>query len=40
MIVVDTSAIIAIVQGEAQAAACMNVLATELGVLISAGTLA
>ena len=40
MIVVDTSALMAIVQGEVQAAACMAVLATEFDVLISAGTLA
>ncbi len=40
MIVVDTSALMAIVQGELQAAACMAVPADEFDVLISAGTLA
>jgi ribonuclease VapC len=40
MIVVDTSALMAIVLGEAEAAACMKVLEVETEVLISAGTLA
>lgn len=40
MIAVDTSALMAIVLGEAEADACMTVLKAETEVLISAGTLA
>jgi ribonuclease VapC len=40
MIAVDTSALIAIVLAEAQSEACIEVLATETEVLISAGTVA
>jgi len=40
MIAVDTSALMAIVLGEAQADACMAMLETEPAVLISAGTVA
>ncbi|MGX7705735.1 type II toxin-antitoxin system VapC family toxin [Methylobacterium sp. Gmos1] len=40
MIVVDTSALMAVAQDEAQAVACMAVLVTEPHILISAGTLA
>ena len=40
MIVVDTSALMAIVLGEADADACISALERETGVLISAGTLA
>ena len=40
MIVVDTSALMAIVLNEASAATCMSVLETETEVLISAGTVA
>ena len=40
MIVVDTSALMAIVLGEAGADACISVLEAEIEVLISAGTLA
>ena len=40
MIAVDTSALMAIVLGEADADACMSVLEHETEVLISAGTLA
>jgi len=40
VIAVDTSALMAIVLGEAEADACMRVLETETEVLMSAGTLA
>jgi ribonuclease VapC len=40
MIAVDTSALMAIVLGEAQADACMTILESEPAVLISAGTVA
>ncbi|HWJ36275.1 MAG TPA: type II toxin-antitoxin system VapC family toxin [Steroidobacteraceae bacterium] len=40
MIAVDTSALLAIVLGDAQASACMAVLETEVELLISAGTVA
>jgi ribonuclease VapC len=40
MIVVDTSALMAIILGEAQADACIKVLEVETEVLISAGTVA
>jgi ribonuclease VapC len=40
MIAVDTSALMAIVLGEAEADACMAILETEPAVLISAGTVA
>jgi ribonuclease VapC len=40
MIVVDTSALMAIVLGETEADACMKILEAETEVLISAGTLA
>lgn len=40
MIVVDTSALIALAQDEARAAECMTVLVAEPHILISAGTLA
>jgi ribonuclease VapC len=40
VIVVDTSALVAIVLQEAKAAACIKVLETETEALISAGTLA
>lgn len=40
MIVVDTSALMAVVLGEPDAAACMDVLERETGVIISAVTLA
>lgn len=40
MIVVDTSALMAIVLGEAKSDACINALETDDDVLISAGTLA
>jgi len=40
VIAVDTSALMAIVLGEAEADACMTVLKAETEVLISAGTLA
>ena len=40
MIVVDTSALMAIILNEAQASACMGALAAEHEVLISAGTVA
>ena len=40
MIVVDTSALVAIVLQEAKAATCIKVLETETEALISAGTLA
>ncbi|MGO9006531.1 MAG: type II toxin-antitoxin system VapC family toxin [Beijerinckiaceae bacterium] len=40
MIAVDTSALIAVVLGEKDADACMNVLEAETELLISAGTLA
>jgi ribonuclease VapC len=40
MIAVDTSALMAIVLAEAQSEACIEVLATETEILISAGTVA
>jgi ribonuclease VapC len=40
MIAVDTSALMAIVLGEAESDACMAILEAELVVLISAGTMA
>lgn len=40
MIAVDTSALMAIVLGEREADACINILADEAEVLISAGTVA
>lgn len=40
MIVVDTSALMAIIVGEPAAAACIEALASETDVLVSAGTLA
>ena len=40
MIAVDTSALLAIVFGEAKAAACIKVLTNEPDVLVSAGTAA
>jgi ribonuclease VapC len=40
MIAVDTSALMAIVLGDAEADACMSILETEQAVLISAGTVA
>lgn len=40
MIAVDTSALMAIVLGEAEADACMAALETEADILISAGTVA
>jgi len=40
MIAVDTSALMAIVLGEAEADACIKVLAVETEVLVSAGTVA
>jgi ribonuclease VapC len=40
MIAIDTSALMAIVLGEADAGACMRILETEPEVLISAGTVA
>ncbi len=40
MIAVDTSALMAIVLGEAESDACMDVLEAETEILISAGTLA
>ena len=40
MIAVDTSALMAIILGEAEADACINVLEAETEVLISAGTVA
>jgi ribonuclease VapC len=40
MIAVDTSALMAIVLAEAQSEACIEVLATEAEILISAGTVA
>ena len=40
MIAVDTSALMAIILGEAEADACINILAAETEVLISAGTVA
>jgi ribonuclease VapC len=40
MIVIDTSALMAIVLGETEADACMKILEAETEVLISAGTLA
>jgi ribonuclease VapC len=40
MIAVDTSALMAIVLAEAQSDACIEVLATEAEILISAGTVA
>jgi ribonuclease VapC len=40
MIVVDTSALMAIVVREPEAAACINALAAETDALVSAGTLA
>jgi ribonuclease VapC len=40
VIAVDTSALMAIVLGEAEADACMTILETEPAVLISAGTVA
>lgn len=40
MIVVDTSALMAIVLGESKSDACINVLETESDILISAGTIA
>jgi ribonuclease VapC len=40
MIAIDTSALMAIVLGEAEADACINVLGIESEVLISAGTVA
>jgi ribonuclease VapC len=39
MIIVDTSAIIAVLLREAKAAACIKILETEEDVLVSAGTL-
>lgn len=40
MIAVDTSALMAIVRGEAEADACIKVLEVETDVLVSAGTAA
>lgn len=40
MIVVDTSALMAVVLGEQEAEACIGVLAAEPEVIISAGTMA
>lgn len=40
MIAVDTSALMAIVLGEAEADACIGVLEAEIEVLVSAGTIA
>jgi ribonuclease VapC len=40
MIAVDTSALMAIILGDAQADACINVLEVETEVLVSAGTVA
>lgn len=40
MIAVDTSALMAIVLGEAEADTCMKILESETDVLVSAGTLA
>lgn len=40
MIAVDTSALMAVLLGEPEAKVCMDVLASEADVLISAGTLA
>jgi ribonuclease VapC len=40
MIAIDTSALMAIVLGDAEADTCMTILETEPAVLISAGTLA
>jgi ribonuclease VapC len=40
MIVVDTSALMAIILGETEADACIEILVSEAEVLISAGTMA